>query len=321
MISNERSLKPLKFKSALKRYKLYNIEIGGYGENPTLLIGSLFYHGDKKVLNSNEGIFDKRKTKSEIEQALQLCEKYGVPCAIDVVAATGKAMESYIPFIADVYDGVIFIDGVSTEARIKGYELVKELGLSKRVVANGISIGMSDEELNAIRESGVEAGVLLAYDPRDSSTILSPYEKLRIIREKLLYLAKRAGISKILIDSIILDVATITIAAASIRIIKNELGYPVGSGPANVLGVVSAKFFSREAVSSIHTAISVYLRIMGADFIMYGPLGRVKYMVPGIAMMDGLLGYLSKFEGVKIDKVHPLYRIVKDIQKLFLKSC
>ncbi len=317
---NVNSLKPIKFKSGLKRYKLYNVEIGGYGENPTLLIGSLFYHGDRKVMNHNEGVFDKKATKNEIESTMQVCGEYGIPCAIDVVATTGKAMEKYIPFISDVYDGLIFVDGVSPEARIRGYELVSELGLHVKAIANGIYPGMPDEELNAIKNNRIEAVVLLAYDPRNPSTFLSLAEKLKVVKEVLLPMAQKVNAAKILIDSIVLDIATITIAASSITYIKNELGYPTGSGPANVLGVVTTKLFGKEGVSSIHTAISVYLRIMGADFIMYGPLRRAKYIIPGLAMIDGLLGYVVRREGVKVSKEHPLYKVVKNVQRLFLKS-
>jgi len=319
IIGTKYPLKPFRYTVDQKTFRIYNVEVGGLGNNPTLLIGSLFYHGDKKVLDHDKGVFDKNAVKMEIEEVDRLCGEYGMPYAIDVVATTAKAMENYLTFLSDTTNCILFIDGVSNEARIRGYILAGELGIQEKAVANGIYLGASSEELEAIRESRIQAVVLLAYDPHDTRKVLLPERKLEIVKNELLPTAERLGVSKVLVDTIVLDYGDMVTAATSMKVIKDALGLPVGLGPANILGCVTGKNFGKEGATSIHTGIAIYLRMMGADFIMYGPLKRAKYVVPGLATIDGILGYAAKLEGDKVPLEHPLNKTIRRLQRLFLQ--
>lgn len=80
-----------------------------------------------------------------------------------------------------------------------------ELGLIHRVVANGIYVNTSEEEIETLRESKIENAILLAFDPVNPYQSIHPEDRLEIIRSKLLEIASKAGVKGILIDAVALD--------------------------------------------------------------------------------------------------------------------
>lgn len=112
-----------------------------------------------------------------------------------------------------------------------------ELGLIHRVVANGIYVNTSEEEIETLRESKIENAILLAFDPANPYQSIHPEDRLEIIRSKLLEIASKAGVKGILIDAVVLDPASIGLSASTIYLVKNELGYPSGCAPANALAL------------------------------------------------------------------------------------
>lgn len=311
-------LRPFNYRAPQRVVKIHNIAVGGVpGTNPMLLVGSLFYRGDKKVIDAKEGVFDKSATRREIEAVEQICGEYGVPFAIDLIATTPKSMESFLPYVSDVANCPIFVDGISPEARIRGYELVGELGIGDRAVANGIYMDSTEKELESIADSGMKAAVLLAFDPKNAYATLSPESRLKLLTDRLLPMAERAGITEVLVDSVILDPASVAIAAVAVWRFKDALGLPAGVGQANALGVVTRNVFGAEGAASIHTGVVAYLRMMGADFSMYGPLKWAEYIAPGISAVDSLLGYLAKHEGESVEGLHPMRRTLRKLSLLF----
>jgi len=315
----ENSLRP-KFRAQQLIIEIGGVKIGGQpGDNPTLLVGSIFYHGDKLLIDEVKGIINKDLSKKLIENALSIVEEYGLNFALDVIFPTPESVDKILPFVSELDVPILFLDSPDSKARIRAYNLSKELGLTHHVVANGIYINTSTDEIKALKENGILNAVLLAFDPSQPHKSMYPKDRLNIVR-KLLDLAKDAGIKGVLIDVVVLDPASIGLSASTIYLVKNELGYPSGCAPANALGPVSKSNFHIEEVAGIHGGTAALLRVMGADFIMYGPVKRIKYVAPAIAMIDGLLGYLAKQEGMKIQGKHPLKTLLKKIQRLFVKT-
>ena len=53
-----------KFVNEQKIFEIGGVKIGGDpGKLPTVMIGSIFYHGDKLVKDEKEGIFEKNKAE------------------------------------------------------------------------------------------------------------------------------------------------------------------------------------------------------------------------------------------------------------------
>ena len=88
----------------LKDQKVYDIggvKFGGIpGENPTVLIGSIFHHEHKIVIDERRGKFDREKAGELIKRVEELSDDTGVPTCLDVVIPSKGAMQKYIDFVA-----------------------------------------------------------------------------------------------------------------------------------------------------------------------------------------------------------------------------
>lgn len=311
-------LRPFKFKVKQKKFIIADTTFGGMpGSRPTVLIGSLFYTGDKSVINHKEGIIDKKKVENSIRKAEEVAEKYSLPLAIDLVAYTSKAMENYLSFICDLTNAPIFLDGVEEEARVRAYQLAKELGLNHRVIGNAIYTHTKDDELMVIKENNIEAMVLMAFDAVNPASSLMPNDRIKILKENLLPKAEKANVKKPLVDVVVLDPASIALSSATISRIKEKYGLPTGCAPANALGSISKKTFGEEGAFGIQGGTAVFLQMSAADFIFYGPIGRIKYVAPAVAITDAYLGYLSRLEGERPPRKHPYNTLLRKIQRFF----
>lgn len=110
MGSVDRVLRP-RFKAKQVVVKVGKLKIGGLpGSNPTLLIGSIFYHNNKLLLDESSGRIDKDASKKVIEDAMTLAEEYGLSFALDVVFPSIESIETILPFVAEFDELVLFLD-------------------------------------------------------------------------------------------------------------------------------------------------------------------------------------------------------------------
>ncbi len=306
------------FTTSQKVFTIADAKIGGLpGENPVLLVGSIFYLGDKLLTGDNR-VFDKEKASELINEAISIAENYNLGFGLDVILPQEDYVEKILEFVSN-YNIPLFLDSPDPKTRIKAYVLAGELGVIDKVVANGIDIYTSSEELEAIKNSGIKTAVLFAFDPSNPFSSLKPKDRLGIV-EKLLHLIRKAGVENMIVDAIVLDPGSIALSAETIFLVKKELGLPAGCAPANALGPVNKKNFDVNEVIGIQSGIAAMLRVYGADVIMYGPVKRIKHVAPALATVDGMLGYLARQEGVRINRKHPIKSLLKKIQQLFAQQ-
>lgn len=267
-----------------------------------------------EVTDHKRGRFDSKKVLKWMKIAENLSQKTGVPHFLDIMAMYPEAMKQYIQFVTEHSESVILIDGANPETRLAGLEVVKELGLQKKVIFNAIFPKMSREELNAVRESGIDAAILLAqnemdYSPKGRITALKGFDG----QTGLLEIAKEAGIKKILVDTIVFDVPSIAYAAEAIRLVKNELGYPAGCSPANATydWKTSKDKLLKGCFAACNASAHVLVQFSGANFLIYGPIKQARNLIPACAMTDAIIAYnATKQFGTKpLVSTHPLYRI------------
>lgn len=297
-------------------FEVSNLRVGGaLGLNPTLLIGSIFYRGDKLLENEEGTSFNRERARIELEEAERLCEELALQFGVDVVFPSVKSVDSILPFMAEFESLVLFLDSPDPKARIRSYKFSRELGLEERVVVNGISVDTSNEELEAIRDSKIEAAVLLVFDPKNPYYSIMPESKLEILK-KLLLLTEEAKISKKLVDIVVLDPGSLGLCALALRMVREKYRFPVGCAPANALGGVSKKLFSEAGATGIHSSTAAILRCYGADFIMYGPVRRIRYVAYALATTDSILATMRGLR-TKSKTLHPLTKFFKKVQKTF----
>lgn len=304
-----------KFEREQKVFDIAGVNVGGQpGEYPTVLIGSIFYSGHKVVYEKFKGEFDGAKAETLINRAEELSEKTGNPLILDVVGDTPEALIKYIDFVADITHVPFLIDGASASVRIPAIKHAVELGLNERAIYNSIDCYVTDEEIKALRECNVKNAVLMAFNPR------KPWAEGRIDALKgeagqrgLLKAAEEAGVSRVLVDTAVLDMPSIGIATRAIYLVKNEFGLPAGCAPSNAVTTwkrVKKGDFGPHAYEVCVGGSVTMAQMMGANFVLFGPIELSEAAFIACAMTDALVAYAARRAGITVKtKNHPLYKI------------
>lgn len=304
----------IKFQKVQKEFTIGSIKVGGQpGELPTVLIGTIFYEGHKIVKDPMKGDFNKERAEELIKRQEELSELTGNPHMTDIVGLSEKSIIKYIDFVADVTDAPFLIDSAAMHVKIAALKYVAETGLLGRTVYNSISVYVKEEELKAIRESGLKAAIILAHNPTNvwpegRIKLLKGNKKERGLLDRAL---KEANIEKPLIDVSVLDVPSIGLAVETIKLVKDFFGLPSGAAPLNaVLEWRRVNDYGKIAKKACAAGSLITVQMGGADFIFYGPIRHAEVVFPVCAMTDAIIAYRAMRHGIRPKvKNHPLYKI------------
>jgi tetrahydromethanopterin S-methyltransferase subunit H len=298
-----------KFNTPQKVYEVGRVKVGGQpGELPTVLIGSIFWLGQKMVQDANKGIFDAKQAENLINKMENLSDLTGVPFAFDIVGTTEEAFGKYIDFVAKHSEAPLMLDAMSPRTRMAAAELVKNMGLQDRCLYNSVYKGVRDAELEKLKESGIKMSIVLADNPKDNSL----EGKMQVLEEALA-LAEKGGITKPLIDTAIPafepDMGTAVIAIPKV---KEKYGHPTGLGTGNVvttMGWVKAHF-AKEFRLGTRTATNAVMQTVGANWLMFGPAEQSDYVFPAVAIVDTYIAAAMGELGIRpLHEQHPAYKI------------
>ncbi len=298
-----------KFNTQQKIYDLAGAKIGGQpGENPTFLIGSIFWLGQKMVTDANKGIFDAKAAEQIINTCQIQSDITGVKFALDIVGTTDAAFEKYIDFVPKHTDAPLMLDAMSPKTRMGAANLAKKMGLSNRCLYNSVYKGVTDSELANLKDSGIKMSIVLADDPKDTTM----EGKMKVIVEALA-LAEKGGITKPLIDTAIPafepDMGT---AVRTIPIMKEKYGHPVGLGSGNVvttMGWVKANV-AKEFRPGCRTSTNSIMQMAGANWLMIGPAEQAEWIFPAVAVTDTYIASAAGDLGTRpLEESHPIYKM------------
>ena len=303
-----------RFQKEQRIFEIGHVRVGGQpGQLPTVLIGSIFHPGHGIVEDPKKGIFDRRQAERLIRTQEELSEKTGNPHMLDVVGETSEALKRYVDFASEVTDAPFLINGPSADVRLEASHHAASIGLEERAVYTSINCKVTVEETAALGETGLKAAIVQAFNPRN------PW--LDGMRQQLvgtsgagglLEAASRSGVEKPLILTPVLDIPSIGVATRAIYVLKDELGLPTGTAP---IGAVArwrkAGEFEQSSKRLIRAAAAALAQSMGANFIIYGSLGRAMDVFPACAVTDAMIAYNAAAAGTKpLTRNHPLYRIL-----------
>jgi len=296
-----------------KTFNIGGIKIGGQMNNPPVLIGTIFYKGQDIFTDETKGIFNKKIAKRLIENQEKLFHETGIPCMIDVCGDSKDKILRNIDFVLDITDLPIIIDSPDPNVRMAGLQHAQEIGIIDRIIYNSINMSIKPFEIREIKESGIESAILLCYNPKDSS--LNGRIKLLetgagLIKKGLIDVAKECGITKPLIDTAISPIGNgAGSAIRAIMAVKSKFGFPVGNAIHNA--VRSCNWIKdKELLMQIDCASNSLVRIIGADFIMYGPIEHSEKVYRNIFLVECIVGEVLEEIGFKIEKDHPYNRLV-----------
>lgn len=298
-----------KFNTPQNIYEIGRLKIGGQpGELPTVLVGSIFWLGQKMVADANQGIFDAKQAEDIINKMETLSDTTGVPFVLDIVGTTATAFEKYLDFVAKKTEAPFLLDAMSPRTRMQSAEIVKNTGLQDRCIYNSFYKGVSKVEAQKVKECGITASIVLADNPKDNSL----EGKFQVLEEALA-LAAEGGITKPLIDTAIPafepEMGT---AVRAIPKIKEKYGHPTGLGTGNVvttMGWVKAKFEKQFRLGT-RTATNAIMQTMGANWLMFGPAEQSDYVFPAVAIVDAYVASaMGDLDIRPLHEQHPIYKI------------
>ena len=269
-----------------------NCKMGGQpGENPIVMIGTVFYANHAALLDEKTGKIDKDLVEAEVNEFISLVEEMGMQAIIDVVGAYPEALINQCEFIADLTDVPFLVDGLNDDSRIPAMAGLKDIGLLDKAIINSIDENTKDECIHKLKEIGVNNAVLLTF----GNQYIFPKQKLALLSETLIPNAQKAGIKNYIVDTAVLDLPSIGINVETTRLIKSELGLPTGFAPSNAIyGWEYVKKFGNISRCGAIASLMTYCADAGSDFILFGPVKHAKCVVPSIALISGINSYYRK---------------------------
>jgi tetrahydromethanopterin S-methyltransferase subunit H len=313
-----------KFKKEQVVYDIQGIKVGGQpGENPTVLISSMFYSGHKIVVNRKKGEFDRGRAEELIKKQEEISDETGLPHMIDVVGVHPGEICRYIDFVSEVTDVPILIDAWKLPPKLAAARHVKEIGLADRTIYNSIAPWSEDiqKELNELKKIGLKTALIVAYNQND----LRPIGRLKILKEHLLKDALDAGFKQTLIDTSVMNLPSIGFSNLACKIIKEELGIPAGSGPSNGMDMWNkSKEWDKNAFIGVDAAVHAISAVLWNDFVLIGAIENAKWLFPAVAAADCISATIAYDYEIKISENHPVYmhfpKFIQEIASMLFPS-
>jgi tetrahydromethanopterin S-methyltransferase subunit H len=292
-----------KFNAPQKVFRIGKMKVGGQpGENPKVMIGTIFYERHKIVEDPVEGIFDEKAAEALINKQDSLCENCGLSSMYDVVGISAEAFPKYLDFVADKSENPILLDAWTLDVRLAGLQHVKEVGLSNRIVHNSIMPPEpAAQEVAAIKDAGIKASILLAFNVEDKS----PAGAISVLKgtattKGLIDVAKDAGIEGMMVDlSFANAIPGIGLSCKAIYGVKDQLGLAAGGAPSNAT-TVWKPFVKDKWGIDIYKAVEATCQAIpiafGADWLMYGVIEAAPWVIPAVASVDAMALAVANFE-------------------------
>lgn len=295
------------YKVDQKTYEIFGVKIGGIpGLAPTVMVGSMFFKGHGIVKDPVKGLFEAVEAEKQIRDAEEMSDKTGLPSMLDLVAENSKAACRYMDFVVDASRMPIMLDVVAEEDQVNVLQYASDVGVIDRIIFNSLNPQTSDRVYAKIAEVGCTSATLLLHSSR---YVLSSNKD--VLLDEMAPKAVQAGVDKILVDTVVLDIPTLGLAVNAIHRIKDLYGYPCGCGAHNAVSSWK-NLHKKYTPSAVTTAVGVTNALpvaAGADFVFYGPMRNAESVYPSIAMINAAYSQLVMEKRIKLGKDHPRYKI------------
>jgi len=260
-----------------KTFEIAGVKFGGQpGQNLPVLIGTIFYENQNILSQSGKDGFDRKKAEELINKQHAASDLTKIPCATNVFCADAKTLAKRIDFVAGATKCAIFIDLPTSAVRLAALKYIDEAGLSKRTIYNSINMSINKDEIAALKNSKIDSCLVLAYNPTDSSLEgkISCLEKAGAFGKGFLEIAKDCDIKNILVDTAMMPLyhgAGISLKA--VVTLKAKFGLPTGCAIHNAVAAWEwIRGREKEVRKTVDIASNILPVILGADWVLYGPI-------------------------------------------------
>lgn len=302
-------------------FEFGGVKMGGQpGEYPTVLISTMFYGKHKIVSDEDKGIFDKDKAEELWKTQEEMGDVTGLPYINQIVGETPEAIKNFIDWFVEVDDTTAFlIDSSAGDVRAAAAQYCTEIGVADRAIHNSINASVNEEEIAAVRESDLDAAIVLAFNATDP-TVKGKMDILEVggtgQAKGMLEVAKDCGITRPIIDVAAMPPGAGSGATIrSIMAVKGHLGLPTGGGFHNMASawdwLKKFKKEHKEAYMPTDIGTNLVSQIVGADCLLYGPIENVRSVFPAVALVDIMLAETAHELGIDtLDENHPINKLV-----------
>ena len=290
------------------------IKVGGQpGQNPPLLMASLFQKGDKLVESRKKRKFDREGAAERIKEMERLSDETGVPGIVAMVANSPEEMKAYVDLFVGVSDRPFAIDIWVQDTHVEATRYICEQGLADRLLYNSITPWDADipGQVETLKELGVKHIVVQAFDIEDKTPAGRP-KSLR----NMLKMVDEGDFESILVDTAVMNLPATAFSLLANSLVKEEFGLPVGSAPSNgtYMWKKSIEMWGSNGFVGVDAGIHA-ICALASDFMLYGPMTGTQRIFPAVAAASALLATLVYDDTGELpeEKSHPLNLLFSDM--------
>ncbi|MDD1697349.1 MAG: tetrahydromethanopterin S-methyltransferase subunit H, partial [Methanoregula sp.] len=149
---------------------------------------------------------DKAKAEALWNRCQVLSDTTGIPHFIQILAEFPEAFESYISWFDTIDNKTAFLmDSSVPKALAHACKYVTDVGLAHRAIYNSINGSIAQENIDALKNSDVDAAIVLAFNPADPT--VPGREKVLVEggvagqTKGMLQIAEECGIKRPILDT------------------------------------------------------------------------------------------------------------------------
>jgi tetrahydromethanopterin S-methyltransferase subunit H len=278
------------FSKEQRVFDLSGVIIGGQpGENPPLLIASMFHNKDRLIAD-RKGNFDRQKAKDLIKKQESLSALTGIPSMVAMVANTPEEARIYIDFYLETTSMPFGIDMWVAEKRARATEYVAELGVQEKFLYNSITPWDKDikGQVSRLKDLGIKHVVVQAFDDKDQS----PTGRVKSLENILAQGAD--SFDTIIVDTSVMNLPATSFSLIANRLIKEKTGLPCGGAYSNGTHMWkdAKNIWGLDGFRAMDAVAQGMASVLWSDFNFYGPIVTAPRIFPAVATAHILLSML-----------------------------
>jgi tetrahydromethanopterin S-methyltransferase subunit H len=276
-----------KFQKEQKVFNFNGIKIGGQpGENPPLMISSMFHNKDR-ILQDRKGNFDRKLATGIIRKQEEMSRLTGVPGMVAMVANSPEEARIYVDFFLETTDMAFGIDMWVAEQRAKATEYVSKLGVQNKFLYNSITPWDKDikGQVQRLKDLGIRHVVIQAFDDQDQT----PAGRLKSLEA---ILSQGAGdFETTIVDTSVMNLPATALSLVANRLIKEKHGLPCGGAYSNGTHMWKEikPVWGLDGFKAMDAVIQGMASALWSDFNFSGPAVTAPRVFPAVASAQMLL--------------------------------
>lgn len=310
-----------RFEKEQRIFNIGGIRVGGQpGENPPLMIASLFHNKDSVTKTDRKGNFDRERTKEMLKQMEQISSATGVPGMVAMVANTPDEAKLYIDFYLENTSMPFGIDMWVADQRAKATEYVSKLGVQDKFLYNSITPWDKDipGQVKRLKDLGIKHVVVQAFDDQDQS----PAGRLKSLESILAQGAD--SFDTVIVDTSVMNMPSTSFSLVANRMIKEKHGLPCGGAYSNGTHMWKEcrEAWGLDGFKAMDAVVQGMSSALWSDFNFCGPAVTAPRVFPAVASANILLSTLVYAEtGVMFDSPElPIRKMFPDFLNKLLEG-